>query len=656
MAMEYSVEPRKFSEDGSEVLPTESDDAQFYGVYARGINEHWGVGGRGPDADQLTNHIQDFPTPEAAQTFVERLQANAPQLEALGLHPAKGSREPVTVAGVRYLPSTDQGLDGRATHYLAEGGLGAGFQMPAVATWEIDRYLKTGELSPELAANATIHPENLAKLDGFERQNMKSFADAASHDPSFRAFRETETKYYRNAGAMIPEGVNFRTFILDDMPKSLQNFVWNQRFGPEQKLTAPIRIIDEPTETIGGAKGAKSLEELAGRGAAIRGDGLHPAMGPKQPSPMGGLDMAGMAEGATLLYSRADTPDTLRTGVLMHNQDTANGQRLEILNDQGLRERLYTGPDQGHESPANRLAAVVGYATPTTEPLFVAGVGADGKIAEKPQDAQSFGVFLHDKNGEAVPAGQAVTADLAEQLKTHIEQGRVPQPVEAPKTLSSLGQLRDMLDLPLAGVQPPVEAAPKLVGDKPAPKKPDLPPVDPSKPNAQPNNPQQQVIHQGLLSALLMHTSNAGRGIARAIRGPDAEEWQHRAHAHMDRAQAHLDAIARHPAVQEYQKMEGLQGMPERAKAIYADTLLRNNPDLAAHYAQAKDSVDKSQDATFYMNKKGGKTDPVLTEKASKVYGTASKLPDMESGASGGLFSSLKSFFGAQQTQTMRKP
>ncbi|MHB1266035.1 MAG: hypothetical protein ACYCY2_00360 [Acidithiobacillus ferriphilus] len=646
MAMEYSVEPRKFSEDGSEVLPAESNDAQFYGVYARGINEHWGVGGKGPNAAQLANHIQDFPTLEAAQTFAERLQANAPQLEAVA------NKDSVTVVGVSYHHQEINGM----SHYVADGGLEAGYSTPRVAAWEIDRYLKTGELSPELAANATIYPENLAKLDGFEQQNLKNFAVDTNNDPRFTDYRKVEGAYYREQGAYLEKGVPLRNFSLDDMPQELRDFVAQNRFGPEQKLTAPIQIIDEPTETIGGAKGAKSLEELAGRGAAIRGDG------PKQPSPMGGLDMAGMAEGATLLYSRADSPDTLRTGVLMHNQDTANGlhpakgQRLEILNDQGLRERLYTGPDQGHESPQNRLAAVVGYAMPTSEPLFVAGVGADGKIAEKPQDAQSFGVFFHDKNGEAVPAGQAVTADLAEQLKTSIEQGRIPQPVETPRTLSSLGQLRDLLDMPPAEGCTPA-GAPKLEAGKPEapqPKAPDFPLPDPARPQSN----QQQVIHQhiGLLSALLMHTANAGRGIARAIRGPDAEEWQHRAHAHMDRAQAHLDAIARHPAVQEYQKMEGLQGMPERAKAIYADTLLRNNPDLAAHYAQAKDSVDKAQDATFYMNRKGGKTDPALTEKAGNVYGTASKLPDMESGTSGGLFSSLKSFFSAQQTQTMRKP
>ena len=426
-----------------------------------------------------------------------------------------------------------------------------------------------------------------------------------------------------------------------------------------RKMDGNIRIIDEPTETIGGAKGAKSLEELAGRGAAIGGEQRVEPLGPDRapiPSPMGGIDLAGMAEGATLLYSRADAPDTLRTGVLMHNQDTGNWrQRLEILNDQGLRERLYTGPDQGHESPHNRLAAVVGYATPTTEPLFVAGVGADGKINEK--DPQSFGVFRHDQDGNAVPVGQALTPGLADQLKNHIAQNHIPQPVEAPKTLSSLAELRNMLDLPPAGEQPPagVQPAPQAEAKQETKMQPDTPE---QKQNAQQQNGQQQVVHQhiGLLSLLLLHTANAGRSMVQAIKGPDAEEWQHRAHAHMDRAQAHLDAIARHPAVQEYQKMEGLQGMPERAKAIYADTLLRNNPDLAAHYAQAKDSVDKAQDATFYMNRKGGKTDPALTEKAGNVYGTASKLPDMESGTSGGLFSSLKSFFSAQQTQTMRKP
>ena len=283
MAVEYEVAPRKLSKDGSEVLPAEFDDAQFYGVYARGINEHWGVGGKGPDTDKLANHIQDFSTQESAQAFVDRLQANAPQLEALEHW---GS---VTVAGVRYLPSTDKGVaprqglaarqgpDGRATHYVAEGGL-ADYQRPAVATWEIDRYLKTGELSPELAANAVTDPDNWKALNPFEQQSLKNFAAATQADPSFREFRETETKYARDAGARIPEGVNFRVFIIDDMPNSLQNFVWSQKVGIEQNLNAhPLAtqldaIAHHPA--IAQFRQMQSLPHMPERAKAIYADTL----------------------------------------------------------------------------------------------------------------------------------------------------------------------------------------------------------------------------------------------------------------------------------------------------------------------------------------------------------------------------------------------
>ncbi|MGK9450272.1 hypothetical protein ACSSZE_03265 [Acidithiobacillus caldus] len=375
---------------------------------------------------------------------------------------------------------------------------------------------------------------------------------------------------------------------------------------------------------------------------------------PPLPSPMGGLDMTGMAEGATLLYSRADAPDTLRTGVLMHNQDTTNGQRLEILNDQGLRERLYTGADQGHEGPENRLAAVVGYAIPTNEPIFVAGVGEDGKLNDK--DPQSFGVFRHDEEGNAVPVGQAVSRELAENLKSQVEENRIPQPVEAPKTLSNLSELRDLLDLPpTQSEEAKLEGKPSQEEPKPQEEKQQPKTDDPKDKN---ETQQQQTVHQhiGLLSLLLMHTANAGRSLAKAIKGPDADEWQHRAHAHMDRAQKHLDAIANHPAVQEYQKMEALPNMPEQAKALYAETLLRNNPELAAHYKKASYNVEKSQDAMFQMTRKNGQTDPELLEKASKIHRTAQKLPDMENGSSGsGLFAALKSFFSmSQQNPSLR--
>lgn len=607
MALEYTVEPKKLNVDTVETAAP--GEAEFYGVYAKGINAFWGVGGRGPDSENLSNHLFDFPDQNSAQAFVDHLKENTSQIAALE------NKESVTVAGVKYnLADADTG------RYVADGNLEAGYQTPSVQAWEIDRYLKTGELSPELAANATTHPENMAKLSDFEKQALVHFSESTQQDPSFRAFRELESTHYRNQGAYLPEGVNFRAFTIDDMPKGLRDFVWNPMLGANPEFPKP-----EPSQE----------------------QNLNAAVA----SPMGGLSMANMAEGATILYSRADTPGVLNTGVLMHNQDTSNGQRLEVLNDQGLRERLYTGADQGGEAAHNRMAAAVGYMTPTDKPLFVAGVDADGKITA--QNPQSFGIFHHDEKGDAVPVGQALTAELAEHLKTHIEQGRAPEPVESLKTVSSLSQLRDMLDMP--------ESKPGLAVDDTKPDEPkqdnpkqDKAPVDDPKQDT----PKQTVVHQhiGPLSALLMHTANMGHRVARAIRGPDADEWRHRAHAHMDRAQAHLDAIAQHPAVQEYQKMSELKDMPDRAKAMYADALLRNNPDLSAHYAQAADSVEKGQDAAFQMNKKNGRTDPDLLTKASKIKQTASGLPDIESGASSGLFSKLSSFFTSQQTQTMRKP
>jgi hypothetical protein len=437
----------------------------------------------------------------------------------------------------------------------------------------------------------------------------------------------------------------------DNLFMSMKNQTWagaQDYLQPMEQwaMGAGLSVKDVMNEQLGKVVPVEPLEQPV---KVVTEKTLSDTSAPSIASPMGGLDMAGMAEGATLMYSRADAPDTLRTGVLMHNQDTANGQRLEILNDQGLRERLYTGADQGHEAPENRMAAVVGYAMPTSEPVFVAGVGADGKLTDK--DPQSFGVFRHDHDGNAVPVGQAVNRELAENLKSQIGENRIPEPVEAPKTLSSLSELRDMLDLPPA--QPAVEAK---IAQEPKPQEEKQQPKHDDKDEAQQKAQQQQVVHQhiGLLSLLLMHTANTGRKLVQAAKGPDAEEWQHRAHAHMDRAQAHMDAIARHPAVQEYQKMEFMPDMPERAKALYAETLLRNNPELAAHYKKASYNVEKSQDAMFQMTRKNGQTDPDLLEKASKIHQTARKLPDMENGSSGGLFASLKSFFSMSQQPSMR--
>jgi|GEM_PF-3709693 len=594
MATTYAVEPKRI-EDGMVVTPENPQDAEFYGVYVKGIRELWTVGGM--DQPELSTHLRDFPSAAAAQEFIANVEAQKPQLELLE------AGKPVKIAGVTYQPSTTEGM------YTAEGGI-AENPMPMVRGWELRYALTSGNLTPELAANAIAHPD---KLTAFDQQNLLHHVQETQQDYRLEGYRKLEGTYLKALGGHVPaDGLSDRVYSVEDMPDIYRAFVRNPGAAP-------------------------AVEDA-----------------PKVASPMGGIDMNQMPEGTTLLYSRADSPDQLRTGVLMHNQSTATGQRLEILNDQGLRERLYTGPDQGLEGKANRLAAVVGTARPVScdeGPLFVSGVDAAGRMTKDPNEIRSHAIFALGANDVAVPVGQAVSPELAEHLKQNIESGRVPSPADTPQTVSSLAQLRDLLDLPPAA--PEAEINPSALESpaqetKATPQETKVPAQEEEKKSER----QPQVVHQhiSLMGLLLMHTANAGRNIARAIRGPDADALQHRAHARMDTAQRHLDAIAADPAVQTYQQMASLPNMPERAKALYADTLFRNHPHLEAHYRAAAENVEKAGDTLQQWQRKSkGQSDPELLQKASKLHETASKLPDMQQGISGGLFQSLRNFFGGER-------
>ena len=92
-------------------------------------------------------------------------------------------------------------------------------------------------------------------------------------------------------------------------------------------------IESRSKETYSGARSDKTDQR-----ANVAGDDVTAA--PKGKSPHAGLEANDLQPGQILLYSRADAPDLLRAGVLMHNQDTeSGGHRLDVLNDQGLRER-----------------------------------------------------------------------------------------------------------------------------------------------------------------------------------------------------------------------------------------------------------------------------------------------------------------------------
>jgi hypothetical protein len=265
MPTEYSVEPKKMSDDGTTIKPATRADAEFYGVYTRGINEHWGIGGKGEDSPHLWNHLRDYPTQESAQAFVRYLQSNTPQLQLLE------HAEPVKVLGVRYVPSADRDVNGKSSHYIPELALSdRSSEYRAVMTWELYRYFRTGEASPDLAANALTESNRFSVLNSYEQQSLKDFAQSAQVDPFFRTFRETETKYMRDAGAQIPEGVNFRISILDDMPESLQRFVQDESRHPAIKHLEAI--ANHPA--IAQFQQMQNLPHMPERAKALYGDTL----------------------------------------------------------------------------------------------------------------------------------------------------------------------------------------------------------------------------------------------------------------------------------------------------------------------------------------------------------------------------------------------
>ncbi|MGK9450271.1 hypothetical protein ACSSZE_03260 [Acidithiobacillus caldus] len=273
MSITYLVQPKKLGRDGTTVEPAFRADAEFYGVYLQGIREHWGIGGKGEDSDKLLNHLRDFPTEESAQAFVQYLQRNTTQRELLE------HAKPIQVLGVRYLPSTDRGPDGKSSRYVPELALSdRSSEYRAVTTWEIDRYLLTNEASPDLAANALIAPSRFPSLNPYERESLKEFAQSARIDPFFRSFREVETQYMRDAGVRIPEGVQFRISILDDMPENLQRFVREEAVVPgTEALQHPaIKHLEAIAnhQAIAQFRQMQSLPHMPERAKALYGDTL----------------------------------------------------------------------------------------------------------------------------------------------------------------------------------------------------------------------------------------------------------------------------------------------------------------------------------------------------------------------------------------------
>lgn len=215
MNPQYTIEPKKI--DGDLVVnATGPEDTQFYGVYLKGVRERWTVGGLSEESPHLSTHLRDFGSQESAQKFVEQLQANQDKLDAIGNH------EPVEVAGVRYQPSSLEGV----SRYVAEGGRSVqddrkGSPMPVVETWELQCYLATGEMTPSIAANALYRP---ADQKAFDRQNLAVFAHNTAQDPDFSGYHAV-AKEYRDAEGIKGDLEMRPGFTLADMPGIVQSFV-----------------------------------------------------------------------------------------------------------------------------------------------------------------------------------------------------------------------------------------------------------------------------------------------------------------------------------------------------------------------------------------------------------------------------------------------
>jgi hypothetical protein len=120
----------------------------------------------------------------------------------------------------------------------------------------------------------------------------------------------------------------------------------------------------------------------------------------------------------------------------------------------------------------------------------------------------------------------------------------------------------------------------------------------------------------------------------------------------LQKAEKILNKIEKHQAIQQYQEMKG---MPERAKALYADAMLRNNPDLARSYGDFKKEMSKAHESMVTANKQGV-FDPQNASTMQSLLARATSLPKIDDKADGGLFNKIKSFISDRLSDNSSKP
>ena len=178
--------------------------------------------------------VGEFASRAAAQEHVNWLQSE----EMNGLREQIRQAQPLTIAGVSYDPVLND--DGGLTHYIVSDSLQR-TDMPLIAPWELQQYLYTGNLSPEMATQQWQNVANSGyEFTATERASLQRFAREADADPRFQRYHAQEGDYLVYLGG---SRANARNFSLADLPASMQTFVQGNRFAPDPVIASNVQGV-----------------------------------------------------------------------------------------------------------------------------------------------------------------------------------------------------------------------------------------------------------------------------------------------------------------------------------------------------------------------------------------------------------------------------
>ncbi|MBU2773301.1 hypothetical protein HMI48_05095 [Acidithiobacillus ferrooxidans] len=178
--------------------------------------------------------VGEFASRAAAQEHVNWLQSE----EMNGLREQIRQAQPLTIAGVPYEPVLND--DGGLTHYIVNDSLQR-TAMPLIAPWELQQYLHTGTLSPEMATQQWQNAASSGhEFTGPERMALQRFAREADADPRFQRYHAQEGDYLVYLGG---SRANARNFSLADLPPSMQTFVQENRFSTDPVIASNVQGV-----------------------------------------------------------------------------------------------------------------------------------------------------------------------------------------------------------------------------------------------------------------------------------------------------------------------------------------------------------------------------------------------------------------------------